>query len=97
MAKEVLTIDGRRDAYSIDQMLKYENTMTVGELIELLSNYDEDMPVMINNDNGYTYGAIKEWDSFRVEESEEDYDEDEDEDEDEDDEEEEEDDDEERN
>lgn len=80
MAKEVLTIDGRRDAYSIDQMLKYESTMTVGELIELLSNYDEDMPVMINNDNGYTYGAIKEWDSFRVEECDTD-DEDEDEDE----------------
>lgn len=66
--KLVLTIDGRRDGYALDQI---ENTMTVGELMNLLSDYDEDTPVMINNDNGYTYGAVR-WDSFREE-----YDEDE--------------------
>lgn len=64
----VLTIDGRRDGYSFDQI---ENTMTVGELMNLLSDYNEDTPVMINNDNGYTYGAIR-WDSFREEQDEED-------------------------
>lgn len=67
-SKMVLTINGRRDGYALDQI---ENTMTVGELMNLLSDYDEDTPVMINNDNGYTYGAVR-WDSFREE-----YDEDE--------------------
>lgn len=61
--KLVLTIDGRRDGYALDQI---KNTMTVGELMNLLSDYDEDTPVMINNDNGYTYGAVR-WDSFREE------------------------------
>lgn len=63
----VLTIDGRREGYSPDQI---RSTMTVGELIDYLSQYDEDTPVMINSDNGYTYGSIN-YDSFR-EESEED-------------------------
>lgn len=61
---KVLTIDGRRTAYSAGQILKYENTMTVGELKEMLENYDDDTPVMLRNDNGYTYGEI-EYDSFR--------------------------------
>ena len=34
--------------------------MTVGELIRLLEDYDEDMEVYISNDNGYTYGGITE-------------------------------------
>ena len=62
---QVLTIDGRRDGYSPEQIT---NTMTVGELINFLQDFDEDTPVMINNDNGYTYGAIT-YDSFRDEET----------------------------
>lgn len=88
MKKTVLTIEGRRTGYSIDQILNYAPTMTVGQLIEALEEYDEDMPVMLNNDNGYTYGEIT-LSSFNEEEVEEDEDEDE-EDEDEEDEEEEE-------
>lgn len=34
-------------------------TMTVGELIDILSQYDEDQPVYIRNDNGYTYGSVQ--------------------------------------
>lgn len=64
MGRTVLTIDGRREGYAIDQI---ENTMTVGELIECLQQYDEDTPIMLNNDNGYTYGSIT-WSSFREEE-----------------------------
>lgn len=33
---------------------------TVGELIEILSDFDEDLPVYLRNDNGYTYGNITE-------------------------------------
>lgn len=34
--------------------------MTVGEMIDVLSQYDEDTPVYLSFDNGYTYGGITE-------------------------------------
>ena len=49
-------IDSRRDGYSPSQC---HDTMTVGELIDILSQYDEDQPVYIRNDNGYTYGSVQ--------------------------------------
>ena len=48
-------IEGRRDGYTPSQC--YE-TLTVGALIEVLEQYDGDMPVYLRNDNGYTYGSI---------------------------------------
>ena len=51
----MLFIEGRRNGYTPKQC---EETMTVGELIEKLSEYHSDMPVYLNNDNGYTYGSI---------------------------------------
>ena len=57
---KALYIEGRRNGYGIDQCGK---TMTVGELIEFLQDFDEDTPIYIKNDNGYTYGNITE-DSF---------------------------------
>jgi len=35
-----------------------EETITVGELKELLDHYDDDEKIAFNNDNGYTYGYI---------------------------------------
>lgn len=52
-------IEGKRNGYGIDQC---GSTLTVGELIELLSDFDEDAPVYLRNDNGYTYGSITRWD-----------------------------------
>lgn len=52
-----LLIQTFREGYGIDQIRK---TMTVGELIDFLSNYDEDTPVYLSFDNGYTYGGITE-------------------------------------
>lgn len=52
-----LFITGKRNGYTPDQC---GNTMTVQELIELLEEYDGDLPVYLNNDNGYTYGSITE-------------------------------------
>lgn len=52
-----LFIEGRRDGYSPEQC----KTITVGELIEILKEYDEDMEVYLRNDNGYTYGSIDEF------------------------------------
>lgn len=63
---KALYIEGRRDGYSPTQI---RETMTVGELMAYLEQFDEDTPVYIQNDNGYTYGSI-DFNSF--EESEED-------------------------
>lgn len=59
-----LFIEGRRNGYSTEQCGR---TMTVGELIDYLSQFDEGTEVYLNNDNGYTYGSI---DEFSFEESE---------------------------
>lgn len=50
-------IEGRRDGYSPDQC---GGTMTVGELIAYLEQFEEDAEVFLNNDNGYTFGSITE-------------------------------------
>jgi len=63
-----LFIEGRREGYTPGQC---ERTMTVGELIEFLQDFDEDMPVYLNNDNGYTFGSITE-SSFQENDNEED-------------------------
>lgn len=84
MMDNVLLIDGRRDAYSVAQLIEYENVITVGELIGILKGYNPDMKVILCNDNGYTYGAINEYsieDSYEeVAEEEEEEEEDEEED-----------------
>lgn len=50
-----LFIEGRRSGHSPDSCGK---TMTAGELIDYLSQYDEDAEVFLRNDRGYTYGNI---------------------------------------
>lgn len=45
------------EGYGPDQVRK---TMTVGELIAFLEDYDEDTPVYLSFDNSYTYGGISE-------------------------------------
>lgn len=52
-----LFIEGRRNGYSTDQCGR---TMTVGELIAYLEQFNEDAEVYLNNDNGYTFGSITE-------------------------------------
>ena len=56
----IITIEGRRECYAPNQIA---HTMTVGELIDYLRQFDDDYLVMIDNDNGYTYGSI-DWNSF---------------------------------
>lgn len=53
----MLFIEGRHEGYSTEQIRR---TMTVGELIEYLEQFDEDTEVYLSNDNGYTYGSITE-------------------------------------
>ena len=58
----------KREGYGIDQCRK---TMTAGELIEFLQDYDEDTPIYLAFDRGYTYGSIREG-RFELEGSEDD-------------------------
>lgn len=50
-------IEGRREGYSTGQC---DYTMSVKELIEYLSQFEDDAKVYLNNDNGYTFGSITE-------------------------------------
>lgn len=54
---EKLLFQAFREGYAVGQI---HQTMTVGELIEFLGNYDEDIPVYLSFDNGYNYGGITE-------------------------------------
>ena len=65
---EELFISGKNNGYGTDQCVK---TLTVGELIEILQEYDEDSPVYLRNDNGYTYGSITRNDIYSSDELEE--------------------------
>ena len=75
--KNNLILNTKRQGYGTDQC---GETLTVGEIIELLQNYDEDMKVYFGNDyHGsywYTYGSITE-DDFCFESDESDDEEDE--------------------
>ena len=59
--KNNLILNTKRQGYGTEQC---GETLTVGEIIELLQNYDEDMKVYFGNDyHGsywYTYGSITE-------------------------------------
>lgn len=52
-----LTYSTFREGYDTDQI---NRTMTAGELINFLAQYDEDTPIYLSFDNGYTYGGITE-------------------------------------
>lgn len=55
---EVLYIEGRRNGYTPAQCGR---TMTVGDLIAYLEQFDEDTKIYLKNDGGYTYGSITEY------------------------------------
>lgn len=57
--KEAIFINGKRNGYGPEQCGR---TLTVRELIELLSEFDEDTEIFLSNDSGYTYGSITEQD-----------------------------------
>jgi len=55
--KQNLFINANRTGYSVNQISR---TMTVRELIAYLEQFEEDTPVYLKHDNGYTYGGITE-------------------------------------
>lgn len=52
-----LEISAVREGYEPDQC---GYTMTVGELISYLEDFESDMPVYLSHDRGYTYGPVTE-------------------------------------
>lgn len=72
MSKKVLLINAKRNGYDVYQC---GETITAGELIALLADFDEDTPVYLKHDNGYTYGNITTDDFEESEDEEEEEDE----------------------
>lgn len=54
--RKAIVFNARRDGYAIEQIA--DEAVTVGELIEFLSEFDSDTLFVLSHDNGYTYGSI---------------------------------------
>lgn len=54
--RNAIVFEAERRGYGIDQIA--DRAMTVGELISILEDYDEDTLVVLSHDNGYTYGSL---------------------------------------
>ena len=61
MNKQVIVIEAKREGYTIEQAENEREAITVGELMRLLEDIDEDTKVYISNDNSYTYGSVTEY------------------------------------
>ena len=61
MSNKQVVIEAKRERYDMNV-----RTMTVGELINFLMDFDEDAEVVLSHDNGYTYGGICEQDFSEV-------------------------------
>ena len=61
MNKPVILIEAKREGYTIEQAENEREAITVGELMQMLEDFDEDTKVYISNDNGYTYGSVTEY------------------------------------
>lgn len=66
MVTDVLLLDCERTDYSPGSVLENRKTLTVGELKEFLEDYEDDTPVILSHDRGYTYGAIHRY-NFSIE------------------------------
>lgn len=60
-----IIIEVTRDGYSTNQI---NNPITVAELRAFLEDYDDDTPIFLSHDSGYTFGTIRERD-IRLEEN----------------------------
>lgn len=61
MSKQVIIIEAKREGYTIEQAENEREAITVGELMQMLEDFDEDTKVYISNDNSYTYGSVTEY------------------------------------
>ena len=63
--KNVIYITAMGEGYAIDQIRR---TMTVGELIDCLSEFPEDAQIFLSHDRGYTFGGTAEKEIYTPEE-----------------------------
>jgi hypothetical protein len=54
--KPIVTLKTNRDYYDAKECA--ENSISVGEFMDMLSNYPSDAKIVFSNDNGYTYGVV---------------------------------------
>lgn len=64
----MIIINAKRNGYAPEQCGR---TLTAGELIGILEQFDESEPVYLSHDGGYTYGSIIEDDFDELEEEDE--------------------------
>ena len=69
MKRMAIVFEAERRGYAIDQIA--DKAITVGELIGILQDFEEDTLFVLSHDRGYTYGSIPRWD-FEVAEEDED-------------------------
>lgn len=55
--RNAVVFEAVREGYGIDQL---NRPMTVGELREILDQYEDDTLFVLSHDNGYTYGSVSE-------------------------------------
>ena len=63
-----IVFEAQRDGYGIDQIA--DKAITVGELIDILSDCNEDDIFVLSHDGGYTYGSVSRMDGRLFEEHE---------------------------
>ena len=52
-----IVFEATREGYGLDQV---SSPMTVGDLINILQDFDPDTKIFLSHDGGYTYGTIPE-------------------------------------
>lgn len=65
--KAALVFEAERSHYSIQQQEDSGRTMTVGDLIGILQDFNEDDLIIISHDNGFTYGTLSTPDYYEKE------------------------------
>lgn len=66
--RKAIVFEASRDGYGIDQIAN--GAMTVGELKQLLEDFDDDRLFVLSHDNGYTYGSVSRWECYEAEKQE---------------------------
>ena len=61
MTTTAILLNTKRTGYSVNQILDNKYTLTVQELIDCLSDFDPDSPILFSNDNGYTFGELNDY------------------------------------
>lgn len=52
----IISLDAKRTAYNVCEAA--QRTCTVGQLIEFLSQFNSESPIVLSHDEGYTFGEI---------------------------------------